>query len=194
LHRKYLPTIIGTEQGLAKGRLNLLSDIILGIDPGTLRAGYGLIRITGDNIEHVDHGIIRMKDSWSLPERLKVLQARLHELFGQYPVQSAVVEKIFFGKNADSAFKLGHARGVCLLVAAQHGVEVEEYAARFVKKAVTGSGAASKEHVQKVIFNLLRISAKELSFDASDALSLAVTHARVRDANRRLKKALEGSP
>lgn len=170
-----------------------LKQLILGIDPGSRLAGYGLIAVDGDCVEHVDHGVIQLNEKWPLPERLKRLQNELHKLYTQYPVGVTVVEKIFFGKNAASAFVLGHARGVCLLVSAQHGVPVSEYAARYVKKCVTGSGAASKDHVQMVVFNLLRVTPKALSFDASDALSLALAHSRVSESEARVRKAMEGS-
>ncbi len=168
-----------------------LSEIILGLDPGSRRAGFGLIRVRAERLEHLDHGIIRLNEKLSLAERLKRLQEELHKIYCQFPVTTTVVEKIFFGKNADSAFKLGHARGVCLLVSAQHGVQLEEYAARYVKKCVTGSGAASKDHVQLVLMNLLGLRGGPLAFDASDALALAVTHARVKDAKALVRKVLE---
>ncbi|MGE0525964.1 MAG: crossover junction endodeoxyribonuclease RuvC [Bdellovibrionales bacterium] len=170
-----------------------MKEYIIGVDPGTRCAGFGVIAINGEATEHVQHGVIRMKEGWSLPERLQYLQTELQTVFTRFPVTTAAVEKVFFGKNADSAFKLGHARGVCLLVAAQNGVAVEEYAARYVKKCMTGSGSASKDHVQMVIFNLLGIRPREIALDASDALSLALTHARMKDVRRRMKMALEGS-
>lgn len=170
-----------------------LSEIILGLDPGSRRAGFGLISVKGDRLEHVDHGVIHLNDKWSLADRLKRLQEELHKIYTAFSVASTAVEKIFFGKNADAAFKLGHARGVCLLVSAQHGVPLAEYAARYVKKCVTGSGSASKDHVQLVVMNTLGLRAGPLAFDASDALALAVTHARIKDVNARMKKALEDS-
>lgn len=166
-----------------------MTEIILGIDPGTRRCGFGLVAKTGDQLTHVDHGIIHMRESWSLAERLRCLEAEMRKLYAQFPIKHTAVEKIFFGKNADSAFKLGHARGVCLLLAAQHDAAVAEYAATFVKKCVTGNGAASKEHVQLVVFNLLRVTSRGLAHDASDALSLAVTHARVSDAQATVERA-----
>ena len=166
-----------------------MSEIILGIDPGTRRCGFGLIAKHGDQLTHVDHGVINMRESWTLGERLRWLDAEMKKLYQQFPIKHTVVEKIFFGKNADSAFKLGHARGVCLLLAAQHEARVAEYAATFVKKCVTGSGAASKDHVQLVVFNLLRVTSRGLPHDASDALSLAVTHARVSDAEALVARA-----
>lgn len=168
-----------------------MKDLILGIDPGTRHAGYGIIACDGDNLSAVVHGVIHMKDSWSLPERLRVLNAGLRELYAKYPLPTTVVEKVFFGKNADSAFKLGHARGVCLLAAAEAKSGVAEYAARYVKKVITGSGAADKQTVQLLISNALRLKPGAFEFDASDALALAVTHARVRDVNSRLKQMLE---
>jgi crossover junction endodeoxyribonuclease RuvC len=169
-----------------------LSELILGLDPGSRRTGFGLIHADGDRLSHVDHGVIRLNENWAMPERLKHLQAELHALFQKHRAAVTVVEKIFFGKNADSAFKLGHARGVCLLVCAQHDSRLAEYAARYVKKCVTGSGAATKDHVQMVVFNFLRLRATSpVAFDASDALALAVTYARVRDSEARLRQAME---
>ncbi|MBX3021943.1 MAG: crossover junction endodeoxyribonuclease RuvC [Bdellovibrionales bacterium] len=170
-----------------------MKDLILGVDPGSRNTGFGVVEVSGSRVSHVEHGVITLKESWPLPERLKQLQAELHNLYTRYEIRTTVVEKIFFGKNADSAFKLGHARGVCLLVSAQHGSEVAEYAARYVKKCVTGSGAASKDHVQMVVFNLLRVAQSVAKFDASDALALALTHSRVREVEARLKRAMEGS-
>lgn len=167
--------------------------MILGIDPGSRFTGYGIIEVDGDQIAHVHHGVITLKENWPLFERLRVLHLELGEVFSRHPrVKQVSIEKIFFGKNADSAFKLGHARGVCMLAAALNGATVSEYAARFVKKCITGNGAAGKDQVQLMIFNQLRIQAKELAFDATDALSLAVTHARMRDVNERMQRLMEG--
>ncbi len=144
-----------------------------------------------DQVSHIDHGIIQLNEKWPMPERLKLLQQGLQEIYQRHSVSSTVVEKVFFGKNADSAFVLGHARGVCLLVSAQYGLPVHEYAARYVKKCVTGSGAATKDHVQAVVLNLLRVSARVVAFDATDALSLALTHARVEETTTRMRQATE---
>lgn len=168
-------------------------DLILGLDPGSRHTGFGVVRVQGDDVSHVDHGVIDLNERLSLPERLRVLQSELQNLYERHKIHTTVVEKIFFGKNADSAFKLGHARGVCLLVAAQNGAGVAEYAARYVKKCVTGSGAASKDHVQMVVFNLLRVRATGVKLDASDALALALTHARIRETSDRLKRAMEAA-
>lgn len=170
-----------------------VKDIIIGLDPGSRHTGFGVIRVHGDDLEHVAHGVINLNDKWSLSERLRVLHLELGQLLQKHATQSVVIEKIFFGKNADSAFKLGHARGVCLLSAALVGAKVDEYAARYVKKAVTGNGGADKQQVQIIVFNLLRVRPVESAFDASDALSLAICHARVRETNARVKKMIEGN-
>jgi crossover junction endodeoxyribonuclease RuvC len=171
-----------------------LKELILGLDPGSRITGFGVLEACGDEVKHIAHGVIRLNESQPLSERLCALHRELRELFARFAPTTVVVESIFFGKNADSAFKLGHARGVCLLAAAQAGAGIEEYAARYVKKAMTGSGAASKEQVQLMVFNWLRIQPEESAFDATDALSLAVTHARESAAIRLKKRFLEGAP
>lgn len=168
-----------------------MSNLILGLDPGSRRTGFGLITASAGQLRHVDHGVIELNESWALPRRLDVLAEKLQQVFALHPATQTVVEKIFFGKNADSAFKLGHARGVCLMLAGRHGHSVHEYAARFVKKCVTGSGAASKDHVQLVIGQLLGLRAGSLIYDASDALALAVTHARESENQALVRRAME---
>lgn len=169
-----------------------MSEYILGVDPGTRRTGFGIVRTDGRLLDHVDHGVIRLPAERPLAERLMKLDRELGHLFGRYAISTTVVESIFFGKNADSAFKLGHARGVCLAASARAGVPVVERAARYVKKAVTGSGAASKDHVQLVIRNLLRMPESAMPLDASDALALAITHARHREIEFTLRTLKEG--
>jgi len=169
----------------------MMSNLILGLDPGSRRTGFGVISTAGGTLRHIDHGVIELKESWPLPQRLHVLSEELHKVFARVGAAEAVVEKIFFGKNADSAFKLGHARGVCLMLAARHQAAVHEYAAKFVKKSVTGSGAASKDQVQLVIGRLLGIQAEALIHDASDALALAVTHARESESQALIRRAME---
>lgn len=169
----------------------MMSNLILGLDPGSRRTGFGVISAAGGTLRHVDHGVIELKETWPLPQRLHVLSEELHKVFARHGAAETVVEKIFFGKNADSAFKLGHARGVCLMLAGRHGHSVHEYAARFVKKCVTGSGAASKDHVQLVIGQLLGLRAGSLIYDASDALALAVTHARESENQALVRRAME---
>jgi len=127
-----------------------------------------------------------------LAQKLAHLAESLRPLFKRWPGATTVVEKIFLGRNVDSVFKLGHARGVCLLVAAEALSPVEEYAARSVKKVVTGHGGASKEHVQLIVSQLLKAPGP-MALDASDALALALCHARLADQGQLLKELEERS-
>lgn len=181
-----------------------MNELILGLDPGSRTTGYGVIAVPSgrtsdgrpvsrDQLIHICHGVIRLSDSGALADRLKFLHLELQNLFSQYPIKTVVIEKIFFGKSADSAFKLGHARGVALLAAAENGAEIAEYAARKVKKVITGNGAADKVQVQLLVSRILGIRPLESAFDASDALSLAICHTRLRDTVGRLQKMLEGN-
>jgi crossover junction endodeoxyribonuclease RuvC len=163
-----------------------MSNLILGLDPGTRRTGYGVIALEKGHPRHVDHGVIELPESRPLGERLNMLASELDKIFERHSPATTVVEKIFFGVNADSAFKLGHARGVCLLIAARHASRTEEYAARFVKKCVTGSGAATKDQVQLMIGRVFALKSLP-AVDASDALALAVTHSREFETQARLR-------
>lgn len=162
--------------------------VIIGIDPGTRITGYGVIRVEGDHLIGLECGVISLNENDPLSTRLAELAHRLHEIFQRFKPSAVAVERVFMGKNADSAFKLGHARGVCLQAAGMFGAPVYEYATRSVKKAVTGSGGAEKEHVKLVIENLLGLRSEFL--DASDALALAVTHVREMQSQSVLKKAM----
>ncbi len=170
-----------------------MKELIIGIDPGSRNTGYGVIEVCtqSDKLKHVAHGVIKLNEAHAIHQRLPVLHAELTQLFAHFSPSSVVIEKIFFGKSADSAFKLGHARGVALLAAVQAGATVHEYAARLVKKVIAGSGAASKDQVQMMIFQALRVRPVELAFDASDALSLAVCHMQMRDVADRLRRMKE---
>lgn len=148
---------------------------ILGIDPGSRITGYGVVEVRDHIPVHVSHGIVRLGVDSGFPVRMKELGLSLKEVFKKFQPQVVVIEKIFLGKNVDSAFKLGHARGVALYEAACFGATVIEYSTRLVKKGVTGSGAASKEDVQLALQRLLKIGAIA-QVDASDALALAVYH------------------
>ena len=146
--------------------------IIIGIDPGSRRTGFGVIEVRGEEVRHVNHGVIVLMDEGSFPERMRALSDSLRGLLEKYTPHHIAVEKIFLGKSAESAFQLGHARGVVLAEAARTGAVISEYATRAVKKGVAGSGAASKEEVQTTLQKLLRL-VKLVNLDASDALALA---------------------
>jgi len=151
--------------------------IILGIDPGTRLTGFGIIDVSAQP-RVLAAGVIRLPANAALEIRLGELNLQLVELFKKFQPEITVIEKIFYGKNVDSAFKLGHARGVCLMTASQHQSQIEEYAAKYVKKAITGSGAATKEHVRLIVTQLLRYVPESTEMDVSDALALALCHAQ----------------
>lgn len=162
--------------------------LILGIDPGSRNLGFGLVRQTGTQLKHVHHGVIRVEGLFSL--RLATLSQELGALIESHSPDAVVLEKIFLGKNVDSAFKLGHARGVCILEAAKRQLPVFEYEARVVKKGITGSGAATKEQVSLLVKAMLGLTenTSNQSLDATDALSIACHHARVRDVRARFEQ------
>ena len=159
--------------------------IILGLDPGLGTTGWGVIAAEGNRLSHVANGQIRTDAKAPLPERLVALEAALTELLARHAPQGAAVEEVFVNTNAQSTLKLAHARGVILLCAAKSGVAMGEYAARLVKKAVVGTGAAEKAQVHAMVARLLP-GVKIAGADAADALAVAITHAHHLASARRL--------
>ncbi|MDP8161614.1 crossover junction endodeoxyribonuclease RuvC [Pasteurella skyensis] len=149
--------------------------IILGIDPGSRVTGYGVIRQTGRQLEYLGSGAIRTKVE-DLPTRLKRIYAGISEIIIQFQPEMFAIEQVFMSKNADSALKLGQARGTAIVAAVNHDLPVFEYAARLVKQTVVGSGSADKLQVQDMVTRILKLSATPQA-DAADALAIAITHA-----------------
>ena len=149
--------------------------LILGIDPGSRKTGFGLVDITGGRACYVTSGVIRVPDT-ALAERLKVIFDSVTQLTGQYFPDQLAIEEVFMGKNASSALKLGQARGAAITAAAVAGVPVFEYATRTVKQSVVGQGGADKIQVQHMVKMLLRLPATPQE-DAADALTMALCHA-----------------
>ncbi|AAP95524.1 crossover junction endodeoxyribonuclease RuvC [[Haemophilus] ducreyi] len=149
--------------------------IILGIDPGSRITGYGIIRQQGRQLEYLGSGAIRINAS-DLPSRLKHIYAGVTEIITQFQPDMFAIEQVFMAKNADSALKLGQARGTAIVAAVNHDLPVFEYAARLVKQTVTGIGSADKLQVQDMVTRMLQLSAKP-QVDAADALAIAITHA-----------------
>lgn len=170
-----------------------MSILILGVDPGSRITGFGLVRINAGpagQIEHVSHGVIAMDAKGAFPDRMMELGSGFQELMQKYRPDHVSIEKIFLGKNADSAFKLGHARGVAMYESVRGGAKVFEYATRLVKKGVTGDGSASKEQVQAVLKAILRLQ-KIDRIDASDALAMACHHAYQLQREQVVRRAVE---
>jgi crossover junction endodeoxyribonuclease RuvC len=151
--------------------------VILGIDPGSQVTGFGVVQCEGGQIWHMSHGVIVAPAKLTFHQRLGIIASELEILFAKIKPDITVIERIFLGKNADSAFKLGHARGLAVANAARAESEIIEYATRSIKKGVTGNGGATKEQVQLVLFSLLGIKGAAPA-DASDALALAYHHAQ----------------
>lgn len=151
--------------------------IILGVDPGTLIAGYGVIERKGSALTLLDVGVIKNAGSDSMPLRLKRIYSTLCEVIDRFHPDEFAIETAFYSKNAQSALKIGQARGVSILAGVNHEIPVSEYAPREVKKAVTGKGAASKEQVQFMMMSMLKLKETPKHFDSTDALAVAVCHA-----------------
>jgi len=150
--------------------------IILGLDPGLGTTGWGLIRAEGNRLSHLANGQLKTDSAAPLPRRLAHLDAMVAALVTDHAPDSAAVEEVFVNANPQSTLKLGQARGVVICAAARGGIEVGEYAARLVKKAVVGVGNAEKRQVHAMVARLLP-GAKIAGADAADALAVAITHA-----------------
>jgi len=158
---------------------------ILGLDPGLGTTGWGLIQADGNRLSHLANGQLKTDPSEPLPKRLSHLASQLEALLADHQPEAAAVEEVFVNKNPQSTLKLGQARGVALMIAARAGLDVGEYAARLVKKAVVGNGAAEKAQVHAMVQRLLP-GCVIAGPDAADALAVAITHAHHLASARRL--------
>ncbi len=151
---------------------------ILGIDPGSIVCGYGVIESINKKLTLVEYGVVEAKKlHLELPRRLETIFLRLSSVIDRALPDEAALESIFFAKNAQSLAKLAHARGVAMLSATLKQVPVSEYSAKEVKRSVTGNGNASKEQVQFMVRTMLKIEETPDFFDATDALAVAICHA-----------------
>jgi crossover junction endodeoxyribonuclease RuvC len=159
---------------------------ILGIDPGSQRTGVGIIDIdAGGRARHVHHQPLVLLGEGDFAMRLRRLLDGLSRLIDEYRPDEVAIERVFVGRSADSALKLGQARGAAISAVVLRDLPVSEYAAREVKLATVGTGAADKAQVQHMVAVMLGLSGK-LQADAADALAIALTHAHVRATARRL--------
>jgi crossover junction endodeoxyribonuclease RuvC len=150
--------------------------LILGVDPGLNRCGWGLVMSEGSRLSHVAHGVIKPSHQQQLASRLHDVFEGLSEVIEKYRPNEAAVEETFVNSNARAALILGQARGVALAAAARRGLMVAEYAPTTIKKAVVGSGAADKTQISFMVRRLLP-AAGEVTADAADALGVALCHA-----------------
>ena len=149
--------------------------VILGIDPGSRVTGYGVIKVEGNKQEYITSGCIRTGAKATLPERLDVIFQGVSQIINEFIPTELAVEQIFMARSAESALKLGQARGVAIVAAVTQGLSVHEYEARKIKQAVVGGGSANKSQVQHMVMTLLKLPAKPQS-DAADALAIAICH------------------
>ncbi|MFN7418446.1 MAG: crossover junction endodeoxyribonuclease RuvC [Alphaproteobacteria bacterium] len=156
---------------------------ILGLDPGLRKTGWGVIRVEGNRLSHLGHGVIAPDEKAPFSERLLALFDGISAVVADWTPDEAAIEETFMNTNAASALKLGHARAAALLAPAKAGLPVAEYAARLVKKSVVGTGAADKDQVAFMIARILPGSAGA-SADAADALAVAIAHAHARTRGR----------
>ena len=151
---------------------------ILGIDPGSLITGYGLIESDGVYSAHLAHGHVRVQGK-DFPQRLGDIFAQIRTLIEVWQPRECAIEAVFMSRNAMSALKLGQARGAAISAVVDGGIAVSEYAPRSIKQSVTGTGGASKEQVQHMVGVLLNIHDR-LQVDAADGLAVALCHAHSR--------------
>ena len=150
--------------------------IVVGIDPGTARTGYGLARETDDGLACVAYGVIETPAGAPMAERLQTLYRELRALLTLHGPASGAVEKLFFARNVTTAMTVGQARGVALLALAEAGVATAEYTPLEVKQAVAGYGRADKQQMQAMVRMLLGLPEVPRPDDAADALAVAICH------------------
>ncbi|HEX2761849.1 MAG TPA: crossover junction endodeoxyribonuclease RuvC [Rhizomicrobium sp.] len=158
---------------------------ILGLDPGLSAMGWGVIDVAGSRLSHVAHGVIATKPSAGLGLRLMILHRELSIVIQSHTPAAIAVEQAFVARDPSAALKLGHARAVALLAAAQAGLEIAEYAPNHIKKCVVGAGHAGKEQVQFMVKRLLPACGVTQA-DAADALAAAIAHAHLSTSRARM--------
>jgi len=149
---------------------------VMGIDPGTREAGFGVVEAQGSRLVFVECGTVKARDGDSVPTRLKTIFLGLRDAVERLKPQVVSVEEVFYGKNVASALRMGEGRGVAIVAAAMSGVEVVEYAPAAVKSSVAGNGRASKEQIQEMVRLLLGLAAVPRPDHAADALAMAICH------------------
>jgi crossover junction endodeoxyribonuclease RuvC len=157
--------------------------IVLGIDPGTIRTGWGVVRRDGPRLAYVAAGTIAAGKEEELPARLHEIYEALRGVITAHAPTAVAVEDIFHARFAGSALKLGHARGVALLVGAQAGLPIASYAPALVKRSIAGRGQADKDQVARIVGAILGMRVLP-AVDATDALAIAITHAQALLAQR----------
>lgn len=149
---------------------------ILGIDPGTRHVGYGLIEVEAGRGKALDFGVIHIPEKLDFPQKLGLIHGEMSALMDKLAPDVVSMEETYVTQNAKTTLRLGHARGVLILAAVQHRLPLFEYAPRTIKQAVLGNGGASKQQVQFMVSQLLRVPVNQLEEDAADGLAAALCH------------------
>ena len=150
--------------------------IILGVDPGIATTGYALLNIEQGTTQVVDYGCIQTDSSADFASRLKKIYDGIVNIITAYKPHALALEEVFYSQNVKTALKMGHVRGVTLLAAVNHGISTSEYSPREVKLAVTGTGGASKQQVQRMVVHLLNLPQLPTPYDVADAMAIAICH------------------
>lgn len=151
--------------------------VIIGIDPGTIYTGYGIVSYQDNCFTHISNGLVKLSSIGELSLKLELIYKELNRIIKLYKPDEFAIETAFYGKNVQSAMKIGYARGVSILAAVHNNLPITEYSPREIKKSVVGNGAASKEQVSYMVKTLLTIKPLKLRFDESDALAVALCRA-----------------
>ena len=152
------------------------SKIILGIDPGTLLMGFGIIEVTGNAVRLIEMDVLRLSAKKDAYERLRLIHHKVCDLVKIHTPHELAIEAPFFGKNVQSMLKLGRAQGVAIAAAMHLGLPVTEYSPRKIKQSITGNGNADKQQVMKMLQRILSFTEDPKYLDATDALAVAVCH------------------
>lgn len=152
------------------------SQIILGIDPGTIVMGYGLISVNKNKVSLVEMGVLQLAKNKDHAERLELIFRKMEAIIKNHRPVSVAIEAPFYGKNVQSMLKLGRAQGVAIAAAMMHGLQAVEYAPRKIKQSVTGRGNASKEQVWEILQHTLKFEEDVRFMDATDAVAVALCH------------------
>lgn len=152
------------------------SKIILGIDPGTVMMGFGIIKVSGSVVTLIKMDVLKLSAKKDAYEKLRLIHCKVVELVKLYSPDELAIEAPFFGKNVQSMLKLGRAQGVAIAAAMQSGLPVTEYSPRKIKQSITGNGNADKQQVMKMLQRILSFTEDPKYLDATDALAVAVCH------------------
>ncbi|OQX88621.1 crossover junction endodeoxyribonuclease RuvC [candidate division KSB1 bacterium 4484_87] len=152
--------------------------IVAGIDPGLQNTGLAIVKKMDQSVELVQYHLVKNKQSDSFDARLKTIYDQIFDFFRSFRPDVVALEEVFYAKNAQVALKMGHARGVAILAAANSGIPVVEYSPREIKLSVTGNGNASKYQVQQMILKILGITEIPETFDITDAMAAAYCHSQ----------------